>query len=334
MVVTFTKAGAGSNKTGAIDVQLIAYHVEGGITVLKPMLDKITLTYPVPSEQHQAIIDKLKSLAEVKGPYSKLILGSGHKFGRGYKLSVALSVPPASKRVVIQVAPKNPAHRFMRLEFNPHKLGAEGMVFLKEQLGIILLNQHSWADIAASGRVTRMDVAVDIVNLPIDQMVIASDKQGKSHCYYSATGMLETAYLEITKDNESAKTKLYNKGEHLEAQKREQKYGDKPHTRIEVRIDGTKFPVAKLWKLKNPLAHLFVTYPAPSVLPPEAPHHWRFFLDGLRVRGREAALSLLPTDTLKGEYEVALDACAKIIWRPDTLWTYWPTVLQGYGLLP
>src|SRR5208283_4759863 len=97
----------------------------------------------------------------------------------------------------------------------------------------------SWADIAASAKVSRMDIAVDIVNLPIDQMVITSGKSGKSHCYYSASGMLETAYLEITSDDKSARTKLYNKGKHLEAQKREQKYGGLPHTRIEVRVDET-----------------------------------------------------------------------------------------------
>lgn len=171
-------------------------------------------------------------------------------------------------------------------------------------------------------------------NLPIDQMVIASDKPGKTHCYYSASGMLETAYLEMTSDDKSAKTKLYNKGKHLEAQERKQKYGGKPHTRIEVRVDETKLPLVKLGKLKNPLAHLLVAFPAPSVTPPEQTHHWRFFLDGLRVRGRDAALALLPTDALKAEYGSALDACRKVIWRPETLWKFWPAILQGYGLLP
>ena len=97
-------------------------------------------------------------------------------------------------------------------------------------------------------------------------------------------------------------------------------------------MDETKRPLIKLGKLKNPLSHLFVAFPAPSIQPPEASHHWRFFFDGLRVRGQETALSMLPTDVLKVQYGVALEGCRKIIWRPKDLWAYWPAVLQGYGL--
>lgn len=323
------KSGAASNKASIVPLQSIAYSVDGGVKVLKPVIDKLSLTYDLPQCDHQPVKEKLLDLSKEGEPFSPAKVKTTR-----YQTRVHLTHPMTGHSILIQADPK-PSKKsvpFMRFDYNPAKLGPEGIVFLRDRLEEVLPGNHPWKAIATGCKVTRIDVAVDVLKAPIDQLVIWSAKSGKSHCYYSASGVLETAYLEV-KSGKAGTTTAYNKGQQLIDKKRDPKFGDVPHTRIEVHVKTAR-SIVKLAGLPNPFGKLQVGYPALVGTPPEQWHHWRHFLDSVRFRGEAAALSMIESGELRQAYASGLKAAQDEFWKPSKLWLTWPEVLTKSGLLP
>jgi hypothetical protein len=116
---------------------------------------------------------------------------------------VNLNVPPGDAQVLIQAGPKKKGiTHALRLEFNPRRLGKQGITVLKSQLeslvlGPLVSDGLNFDDIIAKGTVTRVDIAVDLVGIRVDQLDVRFLGQGKSHWYYSEKGQAETGYYGI-----------------------------------------------------------------------------------------------------------------------------------------
>src|SRR6266545_1217411 len=138
MEILLTLKGPPSNKPGQIDLKKVAYRpLKAQIAVLKPIIDKISITYPIDdSELRETLIESLLLEAEKGHPFAP-----APKFGKGsaqYKAS-ALLTTPSGDRVLIQIGPKkaNVVHG-LRLEFNPAAVGPEGIGFLKDELEVLV----------------------------------------------------------------------------------------------------------------------------------------------------------------------------------------------------
>ena len=175
--------------------------------VLGPIIDKITITYDIKDEIAQDAIVELYAASLKAGIQYK---EAGHKIKASsiYAVNAVLTEPNSGEAILIQVGHKKSKktkavaqsakkkHRFMRLEFNPDKLKVKGLSYLKEELSKHFLAQYSFKDIAASGRITRIDLAADLLYVRPDQLIYSSAKGGKSTSYFGVSGTLETSYLE------------------------------------------------------------------------------------------------------------------------------------------
>ena len=333
MVVEFLhKTDAGSNKPEKYAVQLTSsaywYTRPSGfkVTILKPKIDRISITCPVGSVGDQEVIrKKLKALAEdIDTPgltkWQKMKGWGAGKYARSYGLSVGKGT-----QVLIQCTAGKTDTAFLRFEFNPDHIGSKGVAVFKETLPEITGGIVSYGDLAKTGRVTRVDVAVDLINVDIEDLLIGVKKPGKKMSYFGIGGKIETAYQNTTRT-----IYIYDKRQKQIDDGVAPKYGSTPHTRVEIRTSTTK-SILQLPKLMNHLKKVsLIDIEAPD--PPEEPHHWNQFQDACRYRGLDGALNQLPDD-VRAKYEEAIDAVSGELWRPDKLWSHWPETVQKSGLL-
>ena len=324
------------SKIGKILHKNISYcPIVGRVAVLKPVVDKVSITYKMDGSDPTlmpALVEALLLEAEQKVHFK-----SAGQFQTGavqYKASVKLVVPPDGEEVLVQAGPKKPglAHD-LRLEFNPSRLGPAGTAFLKKQLEAVLVDALDFSHVVATGTVTRLDIAVDVVGIRISDLDVRFLGEGKSHWYYSSIGQPETGYLGIKKSDKNAPWTAYNKRKQLKDTSSgggEQLYGGLSHTRFEYHALPKK-PVTDLKSVPNPFMQISVAHPiAPKGIKPYA---WQFFLDACQRRGYEEALSLLPGGGLKKRYSKAMEAAHATFWRPNTIWAAWEEALSKSGLI-
>src|ERR1700704_1926751 len=97
--------GPPSNKPGHVDFNKISYRpMKWHIAVLKPVIDKISITYPIDNiELKETLTESLRLEAEEGHPFAP-----APKFGKGsvqYKASALLSTP-SGETALIQIGPK------------------------------------------------------------------------------------------------------------------------------------------------------------------------------------------------------------------------------------
>ncbi|TDI65643.1 MAG: hypothetical protein E2O90_07015, partial [Alphaproteobacteria bacterium] len=124
-----------------------------------------------------------------------------------YVVSVKLVEPTTQQAILIQAKPKSEKTKsFMRFEWNPSKLGPDGMAFFRKRFTEIFEGTFTYADLLQQGKVTRVDVAVDLMNVSIDDVLIVTKTPEKSHVYYGIDGGTETMYLGASKFNKTGHT--------------------------------------------------------------------------------------------------------------------------------
>jgi hypothetical protein len=243
-------------------------------------------------------------------------------------------IPSSGHSVLVQAGPKKKTTTHtLRLEFNPTALGASGIAFLKTQLEVLVLDGLSFNDVVTNGKVTRLDIAVDIVGVHLADLIVSIKSGGKHHWYYSANGKPETGYLGMKKSDKNAKWTAYNKRQQVKDSPEppaEQAYGGLSHTRIEYRAKPNK-PFSELGTLKSPLTQISLAYPqAPKGV---KTYEWSFFIDSCARRGQPAALAMLPDGKLRNSYQKSLDAAHASFWRPGKIWEAWPDALLNSGVV-
>jgi hypothetical protein len=334
MPVSFKLTGWSSNKqpnqhpgtkhtVGSINGTLVSYiPIKGRIAVLKPVLDKISIAYFIDDpDLLGAVYDGLKhDVADGKFKNAPQFKTGAVK----YKASVNLIV--SGEPILIQAGPtkKGIAHNF-RLEFNPHKLSGPGIAVLKDELESLIGEGLTYTDIITKGQVTRLDIAVDLVGVRIDDLDIRISDKGKSHWYHSPRGEAETGYFGLKKAN--APWKAYNKRRQFKetgSGQEAQLYGGLSHTRLEFHAIPKK-AVPALVGIKNPFANISIAVAtAPKGV---EPHEWQFFLDSCQRRGHDAAIAKLLNDKTKKSYVGALNAAHEAFWKPNLIWNSWGETL-------
>jgi hypothetical protein len=325
---------AGIKKVGEIPLKKISYiPIKGQVAVLKPILDKISITYKIADPDLQkTLVQSLLQEIEAGGHWDHGPFKMGPVV---YSASGKLNDPTSGHEVTVQAGPKKKsiAHG-LRLEFNPDALGSPGIAFLKTQLETLVLNGLNFNDIIANGVVTRLDVAVDVVGIHLADLLLLVKTEGKQHWYFSGDGKPETGYLGMKKTDKSAKLKAYNKRQELKDHSKvpvAQAYGGLSHTRVEYTFKTPNKSFLKLTELKNPFDQISLAYPkAPKGV---KPYSWTFFIDSCVRRGQTTALAMIPDGKLRNSYQKAIDESRAIFWRPDEIWKAWDGALVNSSIL-
>ena len=333
--VSSNKQEEGTKKVGKIPFNKVSYvPIKGQVAVLKPILDKISITYIIGDPDLKAVVvqNLLHEIEEGVGHWKSAAFKIGSV---AYQASAKLVIPSSSHTMLVQAGPKKKSTtHHLRLEFNPTALGTPGIAILKTQLESLVPDGLSFADIMTNGKVTRVDIAVDIVGIHLADLLLSTNSVGKQHWYLSAEGKPETGYIGMKPTEKNAKWTTYNKRQQLKDSPHPpatQAYGGLSHTRVEYRATPMKtFPA--LGSLKNPFTEISLAYPvAPKGL---KPHTWTFFVDSCDRRGQPAALAMLPDGKLRKSYQNALDAAHASFWRPGKIWESWPDALTNSELIP
>lgn len=328
------KSDVGSNKTQnhAVAINCIGYWYKRPnkykATITKPKIDKLAITLHIHDEYRKVIYQQLWDMVKDKDCPEYINSKAGYSGSSYYGTSVCWVDPVSKSKVLIQCKPTKKAKKntpYLRLELNPDQLGPKGLSAFKDQFLMITLGNASWQTLIDEGCITRLDVAVDLINVDVEDLLVAAKKPGKKLSYFGIGGKIETAYQNTTNT-----VYVYDKKQKQLDAGLEPEYGNTPHTRVEIRTRTTK-GISGLPKLMNHLKKVsIVDIEAPD--PPESAHSWAQFQDACRYKGLDGALNTFPEE-LRSQYKAAIDAVEREIWKPKDLWGLWPETVAKSGLL-
>jgi hypothetical protein len=318
-----------------VAVGRISYQpIPGHIAVLKPIIDRVTLLYKCPElGLEKVLIQNLLMATESEPGFEK-----ASSFGTSStKYQAAVKFTTAGGATVhLQAGPKlkNVQHD-LRIEFNPAIFAPADAALFKAAFDE-LIPQTDWgltyAGLLAAARVTRLDIAVDVVGARLDHLSLRVSKPGKQKWWIGEGGKHETVYFGITQHLNNAKWKSYNKRTELKDKGSSSQYGGLSHTRLEF-TDTPNMSVNKLGKRPNPFVQVSLAYAA--AYPPAGveQHNWEFFLDACLRRGEQSALAIIPHSTVREAYKQSLDKCHEAFWKPHEIWKAWPAALASCSML-
>lgn len=169
----------------------------------------------------------------------------------------------------------------LRLDMNPRKVGKQGFKELINLLGAVF----SIKKLREAARVTRVDFAIDVVGIRVDEVLAIYKRQGTRSLYVGSDGALETIYIHHKRPPFKQKydefdtpikathpkqpagkviLRIYDRRRERMAIGRPPPFADAPITRIElVKSHFIKFHLFKLPDLADPFGQVSVGY-APS----------------------------------------------------------------------
>jgi hypothetical protein len=173
-----------------------AIHTNGipNTDIPKPFIDKLAVNLTFQSakqayETHNVLYQNLTGDTE----YFPSI---GGKPVKGFKLARQIVLPDCPSRPRIdysfttdQSTGANIGQR-VRLEFNPSKLGVAGLEHLHGILSSLI--SGGWKEFVKHGRISRLDVAVDLVGVRITKLKMVPKKAVVSQTWNSSKGKLLT----------------------------------------------------------------------------------------------------------------------------------------------
>lgn len=323
-----------SNKTKKYRLQLTAssygYKNSKGyqVYILYPVIDKLSVTFPIDNARDRKTIDEsLKDLHKDED----LDFSTISKKGKLYHINSEWLDKETGQTALIQCQPKKSSYKnYVRFELNPHKLGSAGMKRFKSALEFaVSYGEYPYSRVLAEGHITRMDIAVDMVNVAPHELIVAGKDTGKSVKFIGkTTNEMETVYLDKPKTKSSYKM-VYNKLQEQIDKGNAPSFNEVLHSRAEYTHAGA--PFSNLLNIQNPFKKMKIINP---VFKPAGVEDWtwQLFLNSCRLKGVEASLSLLPAH-LQGIHKKAIGKAEKATWKPDKLWEQWGDYLIKSGVL-
>lgn len=285
-------------------------------TNIKISIDRLTVCFKEPDPEN------VKSTCGIllSDKYKKEIPNLKITKSAQYHVNARIPLPymtttDLSHPIYFQANPHLPGLPSYRLDMNPSKMSAVG---ISEMLSLI----HSIMDpepieFFHKGWATRVDVAIDIPDYSVDDLIVLTKRKQKHGVYSDRHGTPESVYLGTPR---SARLVVYTKIDKKTGQIK---------TRIEFRLKP-KCPGNKIASLANPLAkvELYLASVLDNLIL-GVPGH--LIADSIRIRGLRHALSALPAKQKK-QVEKALIGSTSLLPDASEIWARWPTALVDVGL--
>jgi len=249
--------------------------------------------------------------------YTKQVAGMRVTKNARYAVRCQIPLPfdgPEKHPIFFEAGPLHEGLPDYRLDFNPSKLTSEGISDLKVLLDTII--DPTPLEFFRNGRVTRADVACDLLGYSVADVIVRSKRKQKHGVYSDRYGIPQTVYLGTP---QSCRTVAYSK----------------PTTdgQISLRLECRPKPNCygyELAALESPLAHVELL-PVTLLDSVDLGVPSSVLADNMRIRGINRVLDLFDSDTRK-RINQALSSSASILPDGDALWEYWPKALINVGL--
>jgi hypothetical protein len=184
IIIITKKQGTLSNKSQTTD------NIKNSEYAYEPFIDKISITLAISELHLPPVTTAVKEVIKLTGLFKKT------KWSKLYKLNYLISGASTDERVLFQFGTKDDKPPQCRLEFNPNKLGIDGLNDLDNVLAEIF--PSGWKYVFKHGRVTRLDIAVDLPGVRMDEFLFLAH-QGATYQRFGTNGHLETFYLGTSK---------------------------------------------------------------------------------------------------------------------------------------
>lgn len=149
----------------------------------------------------------------------------------------------------------NKGARYLKLEFNPEKLGRKGIQKLADWYNETLVH-YPFEDVCRDPTaIQRLDVALDVYGVHISDLIIPGIKGYKSKEWRSEQGLLETHYP-FSSPGKQSDFKVYDKLEELRERRRYSKRLKKKTVYEREFLEG-EWPITRIEKsIKRPRASI------------------------------------------------------------------------------
>lgn len=271
------------------------------------VIDKISIVLEVSDKHHHVIKERLE----------EMLSEHGYKITRPrYKFSARIFLEYPDICAEVSICPKHPSYPFFRVEFNP----AAGCV--KDFKGIVgQILPGGYEQLVEGGKCTRIDAAVDVHGININDLIILYPKMRRTKGFYN-NGKLETYTLgikygetEICVYDKAAQIKMLNEKSDIKLPIPMQSI-----TRIEVR-KKKGYPFKEIASVPNffegiQIASYFNIKPLKDI------EKFNLFLEVCRSRGAVDSLKML-SETSRTLYRKMIQSCKLIWWNPKKIWDGW-----------
>lgn len=173
------------------------------------LIDKLSGTLPVPDKRKLRVKNGLLKLMEFckRKNIPAKHYPSQDRYGNNFKFTLPTDTKEGAFDLKVSIYPMKKSHNFLRIEFNPNKLGTKGGRRI-----IRSLTQVLGADLAATfftdGRLTRLDLALNI-RRPLGDCFIYMKGLQQSEIILGDGGTIESQVLGSPAS--SKRLTLYNK---------------------------------------------------------------------------------------------------------------------------
>lgn len=289
-----------------------------------PFIDKLSIMVtPANVDDAHAMHHAMKVAFASKTEFQS----AGYEAKKGYNDAKLVPVKGSEQRPLIQYRYSEGKTEKVRIEFNPRKLGVDGL----GNFGTVLVSlmDNGWEYVEKYGKITRIDIAVDFPGKRPEDFLFLPDIATTERSW-SRQGYLQSIALGKGPGSQklvyNVKAKRLNKG---------QPWKGAAATRIECRVRNLEqASLTALMALPNPFAGLTLVPQMPG--PPfvgdpskdkSIAREWAVFQDSIKVRTLGPALALVP-DKRAAVYRKHLKANALPWWKPDEIWLNWPKALK------
>lgn len=294
--------------------------VENEIVPTAPFIDRLSVISTIESTALGESLKDTHTLATLDSSCFKQCKPS-KGFSRAYRLALP-SVINSERWPHYQFRCESDCVTKIRIEFVPIDLGWEGMVDLHAALTPLLPN--GWKHFVSNGLVSRLDVAVDIPGVTMNDFHILPS-QCLTVTRRSNKGMLQTVELGKPIGNQTC---IYDRYSKRVAKGQGHKF--QQSVRVERRLKGTKLPLSDLPEMKNAFEGLNLVAEAYGKPQDELNWRWLHFVCCVKQIGLESALASVPTKR-RAKYRKHLQGQCTNWWNVNSIWEGWQSSLQ---LLP
>jgi hypothetical protein len=273
-------------------------------------IDKISLTCNDTGESQ--VVETSENLLEFADQHHCFVRSS-----RWHKIQCTIPIPGSLETFLIQAGARFSDISDYRVEFNPAIIGSDGLAYIISTLDD--LTGIGANELFANGKVTRIDMALDLPGLSLEEICVRSLGQRKHFVHTGQKGEIETVYLGSQKSNQ---TVVYQKDIRRESQ----------FIRVERRLKPN-LTGQQLHSLVNPFEKVQMV-PTSVLVPHLDGMIPRQFFDSVRLRGIRNAISKLPPWQRRAIKRVLADPTNALLPPMSVIWDRWPDVLTKCGLGP
>jgi len=300
------------------------------------IVDKLIITVDIPFNERAGVLDRMKDAGKAVG---KGVSAVHRKSGSRYQYLLKIAVnkenvdhlwadKSGDSTLRIDADPRGEGYNFMRFEWNPSKSCPIAVLCAIEHFVCPL---WTYDYVLKNARINRIDLAIDVNNVNIDQMYVHSARKSMTRMIFTNSSSKggKTEYLGQAKSEKMFR--IYDKAAELKkknlkkiAEFKEEALEDNI-TRIELELKPNKRgSLFELNEMSNPFADLTIySYPM-DLLNDDL---FGQLLARARYEGLTKTLkSLSPLNRKK--YTAIMKNSSVDWWFPEQIWSQVPNVLE------